>query len=74
MISSSPFPPVKQGGTEQAYLFRHRLGDVFDELDGNLVAFLLGDREADLLWDGLLHLDGNGVSWGRGGSVGRKLG
>ena len=42
---------------------------MLDELDGNLVAFLLGDREADLFWDGLLHLDGNGVIWGRGAQV-----
>ena len=43
---------------------------MLEELDGDLVALLLGDREADLLWDGLLDLDrtrlvriGNNREW-----------
>ena len=34
---------------------------MLEELDWDLVALLLGDREADLLWNGLLDLDGMGL-------------
>ena len=40
-----------------SHLLGHSLGHVLEELYGNLVALLLGDREADLFRDGLFDLD-----------------